>query len=127
MKNWTASSRLWTQYHRQCCRLRSGQTLTEYALILAYVSLLCMQALHYLGEIIHEEYVSNQCAFIAAQYYAAHSNDPTTNGYSSTMQQAVLLAIVNYLDQPSTWQGCDAAFAASATNTIIHQYGNNLG
>jgi Flp pilus assembly pilin Flp len=114
------------KHHRPRRHQRSGQTLTEYALILAYISVLAMQALHYLGEIIQEEYISNQCAFIAAQYYAAHSNDPTTNGYSSSMKNAVLLAIINYLDTPATWQGCDASFAASATTTIIYHFGNTL-
>jgi Flp pilus assembly pilin Flp len=112
--------------HRRKRRQRSGQTLTEYALILAYVSLLSMQALHYLGEIIQEEYISNQCAFIAAQYYAAHSNDPVTGSGNGTIQGKVLLAIVNYLDEPDTWKNCDPDFAASATTTIIYHYGNTL-
>jgi hypothetical protein len=110
---------------RKYRRSKSGQTLTEYALILAYVSLLCMQALHYLGEIIHEEYVSNQCAFIVAQTYAANVNlggGKTANSVNA----ACIRAVLAYLATPSTWQDCDEAFAENATANIGNQYVTSL-
>lgn len=106
-------------------RVRSGQTLTEYALILAYVSLLCMQALHYVGEIVHEEYVSNTCAFVVAQTYAANVNlggGKTANSVNA----ACIRAVLAYLADQNTWQGCDESFATQATASIANQYVTSL-
>ena len=82
---------------------RRGQTLVEYALIIAYVSVVSMQAMSYLGFIAQKQYVYVNCTAIVA-----NTNNASI---SSTQNQAnEMTAVNNYLatafsKYPAAWSG----------------------
>jgi len=84
-------------------RLRSlrGQTLVEYALIIAYISVVSLQAMDYLGFIAQKQYVYVNCVAIVA-------NTNNQQIASSLNQSNEMTAVNNYLatafsKYPSSW------------------------
>jgi Flp pilus assembly pilin Flp len=90
--------------HRRTVRQR-GQTMTEYALIIAYVSLFTLQALQNLAFITTKEYVYTNCSLIVGNM----------QGQNSDSQMS---AVDTYLSDPNSWKHADASKIASAVAEI---------
>jgi len=79
--------------HRRPWR-RRGQTVTEYALILAYVGILTIQAMDALSFATRKEFISTNCSLIVGRM----------QGQSKDKQMA---AVDAYLTDPANWQHAD--------------------
>jgi len=99
-------------------RNRRGQTLVEYCLILAYISVVSMQALDYLGFIAQKQYVYVNCVTIVA-------NTNNQGIPSSANQSNEMTAVTNYLatafaKYPSSWSGPAVLEIKNKMSSIIY-------
>jgi hypothetical protein len=92
---------------------RRGQTMTEYVLLLAYLSLITLQALQNLGFITAKEYVIANCSLIVGNM----------QGQSPDSQYT---AISNYLSDPHTWGNADASKVAAANAQILGSFHQSI-
>jgi Flp pilus assembly pilin Flp len=86
MRRISPASRL-ARRHRQ----RGGQTLTEYALILAYIAVLAVQMLHNLGVATTRTFLQTNAALIISQNYRTD----VARAQNIANQEA---AVVNFLN-----------------------------
>ena len=69
---------------------RRGQTLTEYGLIIALITVTALQAMDYVGFLSVKEYATINCTLLIARM----------EGHSS---EVIMSAVDDYLSQSSTW------------------------
>ena len=100
--------------HRQT---RRAQTLVEYALIMAYISVVSMQAMSYLGFIAQKQYVYVNCVTIVAN--TNNQNVPT-----ATNQANEMTAVSNYVSASSTWRNYPSTWSGPAATAIYNQVYN---
>jgi Flp pilus assembly pilin Flp len=77
-------------WKRRARRRRSGQTLTEYGLILAYISVVAVQMMHNLAMSTTESMMTANCGLIIIQ-----ANNPSLSDADNKTGQ--LNAVLNYL------------------------------
>jgi Flp pilus assembly pilin Flp len=99
-------------------RNRRGQTLVEYALILAYISVVSMQVLDFLGFAAQKDYVYVNCVAIVA-------NTNNQNISATQNQSNEMTAVNNYLatafaKYPASWSGPAVTQIQSKMSSIIY-------
>lgn len=95
------SSFLWGRRNR-----RRGQTLTEYVLLIAYISIFTLQAMDSMSFTTKKEYVITNCSLIVGQM-------------QNRSKVAQLAAVIEYLTAQSTWGNADPAQVAKAQAQIL--------
>jgi Flp pilus assembly pilin Flp len=99
-------------------RSRRGQTLVEYALIMAYISVVSMQAMDYLGFATTKDYVYINCVAIVAN--TNNQSIPTAQNQSNEMTAVNNYLATAFAKYPASWSGPAVTQIQSRMSSIIY-------
>lgn len=95
-------------------RNRRGQTLVEYALLLAYISVVCMQVMSLMGFVARKQYM-----YVTAVAIVAKTNNQNISAAAN--RAAEMSAVASFLSQSSNWGNVPASWASAGYTEVYNK------